>query len=135
MFPDAVDTIAEKHVSLNVLPEHYPMVGQSLLKAIKDTLEGAATKEILEGWSEGYFFLANLLIQTEASKRKQKTSKQNGINNMQHTVPIRYSHLGHSSRDAMPTSCLMSTYILLLSIETPFPTSDFCRYMNSNRTV
>ena len=76
------------------------MVGQSLLKAIKDTLGDAATKEILEGWSEGYFFLANLLIQTEASKRKQKTSKQNGTNNMQYTVPIGYNHLGHTSRAA-----------------------------------
>jgi len=76
---DAVDTITEKHVSLNVLPEHYPLVGQSLLKAIKDTLGDAATEEILEGWSEGYFFLADLFIQTEASKRKQKASKQNGL--------------------------------------------------------
>ena len=66
-------------MSLNVLPEHYPLVGQSLLKAIKDTLGDAATEEILEGWSEGYFFLADLFIQTEASKRKQKASKQNGL--------------------------------------------------------
>ena len=66
-------------MSLNVLPEHYPLVGQSLLKAIKDTLGDAATEEILAGWSEGYSFLADLFIQTEASKRKQKASKQNGL--------------------------------------------------------
>lgn len=31
----AVERIAHKHCSLNILPEHYPMVGSCLLRAIK----------------------------------------------------------------------------------------------------
>ncbi|HEX6960561.1 MAG TPA: globin domain-containing protein, partial [Lacipirellula sp.] len=39
----AVELIANKHCSLGIQPEHYPIVGQHLLAAIKDVLGGAAT--------------------------------------------------------------------------------------------
>lgn len=39
--------IAHKHVSLGVLPEHYPIVGKYLLAAIKEVLGDAATDEII----------------------------------------------------------------------------------------
>jgi len=42
-----VERICEKHVSLEILPEHYPIVGQYLLGAIADVLGDAATPEIL----------------------------------------------------------------------------------------
>ncbi|WP_369699478.1 globin domain-containing protein [Deinococcus sp. YIM 77859] len=43
-----VERIAHKHVSLEVLPEHYPIVGEHLLKAIAAVLGEAATPEILD---------------------------------------------------------------------------------------
>src|SRR3954464_11807809 len=39
----AVELIAQKHCSLGIQPEHYPVVGKHLLTAIKDILGDAAT--------------------------------------------------------------------------------------------
>lgn len=61
----AVERIAQKHVGLQILPEHYPYVGEALLGAIKAVLGDAATKEILTAWGEAYWFLANILIARE----------------------------------------------------------------------
>jgi nitric oxide dioxygenase len=62
-----VERIAQKHVALNILPEHYPHVAEALLGAIKDVLGDAATDEILAAWGEAYWFLAELLIGREAA--------------------------------------------------------------------
>ena len=62
----AVERIAQKHVGLNILPEHYPHVATSLLGAIADVLGEAATPEILDAWAEAYWFLAELLKGREA---------------------------------------------------------------------
>src|SRR5690625_4572539 len=45
-----VKSIAYKHTSLNIKPEHYPIVGKHLLLAIKDVLGDAATDEIISAW-------------------------------------------------------------------------------------
>src|SRR3954451_15695308 len=61
----AVERIAQKHVGLQILPEHYPAVAESLLGAIKDILGDAATDEILAAWGEAYWYLAEVLIARE----------------------------------------------------------------------
>src|SRR3712207_1751958 len=61
----AVERIAQKHVGLNILPEHYPHVAEALLGAIKDVLGEAATEEVLAAWGEAYWFLAHVLIGRE----------------------------------------------------------------------
>ncbi|QRM31311.1 NO-inducible flavohemoprotein [Microvirga sp. VF16] len=61
----AVERIAQKHVGLSILPEHYPYVADALLGAIKDVLGDAATDEILAAWGEAYWFLAHVLIGRE----------------------------------------------------------------------
>ena len=61
----AVERIAQKHVGLNILPEHYPYVAEALLGAIKDVLGDAATEEILAAWGEAYWYLAEVLIARE----------------------------------------------------------------------
>ena len=61
----AVEGMAQKHVKTNVQPEHYPIVGLSLLEAIKQVLGDAATDEVLEAWKEAYFYLADILIAKE----------------------------------------------------------------------
>ena len=61
----AVEKMAQKHVSTMVKPEHYPMVGVSLLQAVKDILGDAATDQVMEAWKEAYFFLADILIARE----------------------------------------------------------------------
>ncbi len=61
----AVEKMAQSHVRTQVKPEHYPIVGVSILGAIKEVLGDAATDEILEAWKEAYFFLADILIARE----------------------------------------------------------------------
>ena len=62
---EAVERIAQKHVGLQILPEHYPYVADALLAAIRDVLGEAATDEILHAWGEAYWFLADILISRE----------------------------------------------------------------------
>ncbi len=60
-----IDKVANIHVGVNVLPEHYPWVGEALLGAIKEVLGDAATPEIMNAWEEAYGFLAKVFIARE----------------------------------------------------------------------
>ena len=62
---NAIENIAKRHVKTNVKPEHYPMVGVSLLQAIKDVLGDVASDDVIEAWKEAYFFLGDRLIAKE----------------------------------------------------------------------
>lgn len=61
----AVEGMAKAHVRSQVKPEHYPIVGESILAALSKVLGDAATPDILKAWGEAYFFLADLLIAKE----------------------------------------------------------------------
>ncbi|MER2267971.1 NO-inducible flavohemoprotein [Methylobacterium oxalidis] len=76
----AVERIAQKHVALNILPEHYPHVADALLGAIGDVLGEAATPEICAAWGEAYWFLAELLIGREAAIYRDLAAKPGGWN-------------------------------------------------------
>jgi nitric oxide dioxygenase len=76
----AVERIAQKHVALNILPEHYPYVADALLAAIGDVLGEAATPEICAAWGEAYWFLAELLIGREATIYRELAAKPGGWN-------------------------------------------------------
>ena len=73
-----VKQIAHKHRSLGVLPEHYPIVGQHLLKAIKDELGDAATDEILGAWAEAYQVIASAFIGTEQAMYEEAETQPGG---------------------------------------------------------
>ncbi|WP_173918120.1 NO-inducible flavohemoprotein [Halobacillus sp. Marseille-Q1614] len=77
IFP-AVNQIAEKHRSLNVRPEHYPIVGKYLLIAIKEVLQDAATPDIMEAWEEAYGVIAQAFIDVEAAKYKDAEGQTGG---------------------------------------------------------
>ena len=64
---DAVSLIAQKHCSLGILPEHYPIVGECLLESIGEVLGDAATADIVDAWTAAYQQLADILIQAEES--------------------------------------------------------------------
>jgi nitric oxide dioxygenase len=76
----AVERIAQKHVGLQILPEHYPHVAEALLGAIKAVLGDAATDEILAAWGEAYWFLANILIAREGRIYGEQKSASGGWN-------------------------------------------------------
>ena len=73
-----VERITQKHVALNILPEHYHFVATALLGAIKDVLGDAATEEVLEAWGEAYWFLADLLMAREANIYSRLAAAQGG---------------------------------------------------------
>jgi len=65
LLSDIVEKIATTHVNVAVKPEHYPMVGDAILMAMKDILGDTASDEVLQAWREAYFFLADILIARE----------------------------------------------------------------------
>jgi len=67
-----IDKVAQIHVNVNILPKHYPWVGESLLGAIKEVLGDAATPEVIDAWEEAYGFLANVFIAREEEIYAQK---------------------------------------------------------------
>jgi nitric oxide dioxygenase len=75
---DAVALIVHKHASLNVLPEHYPIVGECLLAAVKEVLGDAASNEVLGAWGEAYQQLADILIGAEEQVYRQNELKNGG---------------------------------------------------------
>ncbi|MDW0110119.1 NO-inducible flavohemoprotein [Sporosarcina aquimarina] len=74
----AVVQIANKHVSLGIVPEQYPIVGKYLLGAIKEVLGDAATPEILGAWEEAYGVIADAFIGVEKSMYDQMESEEGG---------------------------------------------------------
>src|SRR5436190_4372987 len=61
----AVELIAQKHASLQIRAEHYPIVGENLLASIREVLGEGATEAVIAAWAEAYGFLANILIGRE----------------------------------------------------------------------
>ena len=63
---DLAAQIVNKHVALQVQPEHYPIVGACLLRAIREVLGAeTATDEVIEAWAAAYGQLADMLIGAE----------------------------------------------------------------------
>jgi hemoglobin-like flavoprotein len=62
---DPVMRMAARHVETGVKAEHYPLVANALLPAIRDILGEAATDEVLAAWGEAYWALAEILIGKE----------------------------------------------------------------------
>jgi nitric oxide dioxygenase len=74
----AVELIAQKHASLRILPEHYPIVGENLLASIREVLGPAATEQVITAWAEAYGFLAEILIGREKQIYSTHERARNG---------------------------------------------------------
>ncbi len=74
-----VGQIVNKHVALQILPEHYPIVGRCLLRAIEEVLgSDIATPEVLKAWGAAYQQLADILIGAEEGLYQQKETAKGG---------------------------------------------------------
>ena len=73
-----VTQIAHKHRGLGIKPEHYPIVGEFLLKAIKEVLGDAATDEIIGAWGEAYGVIAQAFIDVEKGMYNAAANQENG---------------------------------------------------------
>ena len=74
-----VSRIVNKHVALQILPEHYPLVGACLLRAIEEVLgKDIATTEVIQAWGAAYAQLADILIGAEARAYQDKAQAPGG---------------------------------------------------------
>ena len=85
----AVELIAQKHCSLGIRPEHYPIVGKHLLVAVKDVLGDAASAEVIAAWGEAYGLLAQVLIDRERAIYAAQAATPGGWNGYRPFVVAR----------------------------------------------
>lgn len=85
----AVELIAQKHASLMIKPEHYPIVGENLLASIREVLGAGATDAIINAWGEAYGFLAQILIGREQQIYTENSQKPGGWEGFKHFEVIR----------------------------------------------
>ncbi|MBK2266528.1 NO-inducible flavohemoprotein [Francisella philomiragia] len=64
---NAVELIAQKHASLQIKADHYPIVGSNLIESIKEVLDLNDNDDIVIAWTEAYNLLAEILINREKS--------------------------------------------------------------------
>ena len=76
---DLAGQIVNKHVALQVLPEHYPIVGACLLRAIREVLGAEiATDEVISAWAAAYGQLADILIGAEKQAYDERADVPGG---------------------------------------------------------
>jgi len=84
-----VKSIVQKHVSLSIQPEMYPIVGKYLLLAIKEVLNDAATDDIINAWSEAYANLAEIFISLEEEVYDKVSATKGGFRGQEEFVVIK----------------------------------------------
>lgn len=72
--------IGAKHVSLNIQPEQYKIVGANLIGSIGEVVGEAATSEILEAWTAAYYELAQIMIDLEKEMYQENIAKTGSWN-------------------------------------------------------
>lgn len=85
----AVELIAQKHASLMIKPDHYPIVGANLLASIREVLGEGATDDVINAWAEAYNFLTDILTGREAQIYKDHAQAERGWEGFTHFRVIR----------------------------------------------
>lgn len=73
-----INLIANKHASLGIRAEHYPIVGKHLLASIKEVLGDAASDELVNAWGVAYGALADVFIEAEGNLYKEAATRDGG---------------------------------------------------------
>lgn len=64
--PEVLDTalrgLGTRHIQYGVLPQHYPMVGSTLLKTLAGVLATDWSPEMEQAWTEAYGIVAQLML-------------------------------------------------------------------------
>jgi nitric oxide dioxygenase len=74
---NALKSIGNKHVSLNITPDQYDIVGLHLISSIQEVLGEAANTDLIEAWTQAYNELAQVMISIE-NDLYQSTLNKNG---------------------------------------------------------
>lgn len=72
---DALNQIITKHVSLNIQPEQYSIVGENLLGSISEVLNVPMESELIKAWEIAYTQLADILIEGEKARYEQQATE------------------------------------------------------------
>ncbi|KFF15612.1 NO-inducible flavohemoprotein [Chryseobacterium sp. JM1] len=75
---NVLKSIGNKHVSLNISPEQYDIVGHHLISSIKEVLGESATDELIEAWTQAYNELAQIMISIEEDLYQSTLKKEGG---------------------------------------------------------
>ncbi|MDR3531115.1 MAG: NO-inducible flavohemoprotein [Rhodopila sp.] len=94
--------IANKHASLGVRPDQYPIIGEHLLKAFKEALGEAATDDIVSAWAQAYGNLADILMGMESELYEESVEKVGGWKGWREFVV----------REKRPESDVITSFIL-----------------------
>lgn len=74
----AIERITTKHVSLDIQPDQYAIVGENLLHSISEVLDVPMDSDLIAAWKEAYMQLADILIGVEKSKYAELASENGG---------------------------------------------------------
>ena len=74
----AVSRIGNKHASLGVTADQYPIVGEHLLASIKEILGDAVDEPVLDAWKAAYQQLADILISFEKNLYNKASATPGG---------------------------------------------------------
>jgi len=74
----AVSRISNKHASLGVTADQYPIVGENLLASIKEVLGDAVNQPVLDAWKAAYQQLSDIFTGIEADLYKQAEQTPGG---------------------------------------------------------
>ena len=74
-----VERVANKHVSFDVQPEQYPVVGGLLLATLEQVLgKDVFTEDVKNAVADAYFFLADIFISKETGIKEKLMSTEGG---------------------------------------------------------
>jgi len=118
----AIELIAQKHCSLGIKAEHYPIVGKHLLDAIKDIMGDAATDEIIAAVAEAYGFLADVCIGREAEIYDTQKATPGGWNGYRKFVIDR----------KVPENEIVTSFYLKPADDEPLPDFSPGQYITVN---
>lgn len=74
----AVERIANKHVSFHIKPEYYEIVGLHLIETMRELLGEVFTQEVEESWKAAYGVLAEIFIFREEEIYSMRESSTGG---------------------------------------------------------
>ncbi|KAF2072396.1 hypothetical protein CYY_006288 [Polysphondylium violaceum] len=83
----AVKKISHKHVALGIKPEHYLLVGESMLTAIHEVLgDDLATPEMMQAWSDVYDLISSAFCDVESEIYEDVEDKSGGWDGLREFV-------------------------------------------------